>query len=261
MPEIIRDTSITETNTVNLPAKVVVSLRAGFVLALANILCVGILSWAWIRAKAAPKEISVTGSAKKAIQSDLIVWRARIVTSNASLAAGYDELKVAADKTLAFLKKEGVLDGEMIVSSITPKKHFLKDEKGNNSDKVSSFELTQTVEISSRKVKHVADVARRITALIKDGVMLESESPSFLYTKMSDLKIEMLAEATRDARIRAQQIASNSGARLGAVREARMGVMQINAIHTDEVTSYGVNDTSSYDKEITAVVSAKFFLE
>jgi|ERR1041384_5253644 hypothetical protein len=89
---------------------------------------------------------------------------------------------------------------------------------------------------------------------------LESEAPKYLYTKLGDLKIAMLAEATSDAAARAQQIASNSRAKLGPIRDARMGVMQINAIHSNDVSGYGNNDTTSLEKEITAVVSARFEL-
>ena len=91
--------------------------------------------------------------------------------------------------------------------------------------------------------------------------MLESEPPRYLYTKLADLKIEMLAEATRDATARARQIADNSGAKLGAIREARMGVMQINPVHSTAVSDSGNNDTSSLQKEITAVVTARFALD
>lgn len=91
--------------------------------------------------------------------------------------------------------------------------------------------------------------------------MLDSAPARYLYTKLADLKVNMLAEATKDATSRAQQIAGNSGASLGPVREARMGVMQINPIHSNSVSDSGNNDTSSYEKEITAVVSAKFALK
>ena len=70
----------------------------------------------------------------------------------------------------------------------------------------------------------------------------------------------MLADATKDATARAQQIASNSNARLGAVIDAKMGVMQINAIQSNDVSGSGVNDTTSLDKEISAVVTARFGL-
>ncbi|MGB7158210.1 MAG: SIMPL domain-containing protein [Tepidisphaeraceae bacterium] len=245
----------------NLPAKVIVSLRAGAVLAVANILCVAILAWAYTSAKSDPKVISVTGSAKRTIQSDLIVWEAKISINDPDLKHGYDELKAATDKAVVFVKARKVTDAELNLSSIWTKKNYARDEKGNNTDKVTSYDLIQTVEITSTDVTKVSEIARRATELIKEGVMLESAPAKYLYTKLADLKVSILAEATKDATTRAQQIAGNSGAKLGTIREARMGVMQINPLHSNAVSDSGNNDTSSYEKEITAIVSARFGLE
>jgi hypothetical protein len=246
---------------IKLPAKVVVSLRAGAMLAVANVLCVIILAWAWMHVKGEAKVISVTGSARKVIQSDLIVWEGKVSVSNPDLQKGYDALKTSVDRTLAYLKQQGVPESATSVSAIWMKKNYGRDEKGNPTDKISSYELIQTVSVSSTNVQQVADVSRKITGLIKEGVVVESEPPQYLYTKLADVKITMLAEATKDATARAQQIASNSNAALGAIRDARMGVMQINPVHSNAVSDSGNNDTSSYEKEITAIVSARFELE
>ena len=247
--------------SLTLPARVIVSLRAGFVLAVANVVCVVILSWAWVNVRTEAKTITVTGSAKKAIQSDLIVWSGRVSAGDADLPKAYDALKAAVDKTLAYLKKQNVAEKDITVSSITTAKHYVKDKEGRDTDKISSFELAQTIEVTSIDVTHVADVARRITELIKEGVLLESAPPSYVYTKLADLKITMLAEATKDATTRADQIARHSGAKLAQIREARMGVMQINPIHSQDVSDAGNSDISSFEKEITAVVHARFALE
>lgn len=242
----------------SLPARVVVSLRAGAVLAIANIVCVAILSFAWIHAKAEPKALSVTGSARKAIQSDLIVWSAHVSADDPQLAAAYDALLQSRDKTLNYLKAQGIPDGAIKVGSIQTQARHERDARGNELDKITAYSLSQDIEVTSADVARVAAAARTITDLIKEGVLLESQPPRYLYTKLADLKIAMLADATKDATSRAQQIAVNSNARLGPIIDAKMGVMQINALHSDEVSGAGVNDTSSYDKEITAIVSARF---
>jgi hypothetical protein len=255
------DRSATSERQIPLTAKIVVSLKAGALLAAANIVCVLIFSWAWVHVKAEPKMLSVTGSAKRQITSDLIVWRAKVSVIEPDLVAAYAKLKRGMDQTLSYLKQQGVPESQVTVSSIGTWKRRERDAKGNETEKIVSYELWQTVQVSSSEVAQVAEVGRKITSLIEAGIMLESEEPKYLYTKMADLKVVMLAEATKDAAVRAQQIAGNSGAKLGPIAEARMGVMQINAVHDDEVSGAGVNDTSSLDKEITAVVSAKFALE
>lgn len=247
--------------TISLPSRVIVSLRAGAVLALANILCAAILTWGWVHAKAEAKAISVTGSAKKTIQSDLIVWTARVNASDPDLVKAYEALRGSSDKVLAYLKAQGISDGQVTVSSVGTIKRHAKDQKGNDTEKVVMYELYQEVTISSGEVKKVADVARKITTLIKDGVMLDSQSPRYIYTKLADLKIDMLAQATKDATTRAKQIAANSGSDLGPVIDAKMGVMQINPVNGNEVSSLGNSDQSSLEKDITAVVTARFALK
>jgi hypothetical protein len=70
--------------------------------------------------------------------------------------------------------------------------------------------------------------------------------------------INLLAEATKDATLRAEQIVNNANGRLGKLVEARMGVMQINPKGVTATSFEGVNDTTSYEKEITAIVNVKF---
>lgn len=245
---------------VSLPARVVVSLRAGAVLAIANIVCVLIFSWAWVDVRTDPKSITVTGSAKKSLRSDLIVWTARVSAADEKLEAVYDALKQSVGETVAFLRARQIAPEQIKVGSIETHKQHPRDAQGHELDKIIGYELVEAIEVSSGDVERISDAARSVTELMKEGVLLESDPPKYLYTKLADLKITMLAEATKDATARAQQIASNSGAALGPVIDAKMGVMLINAIHSNDVSGSGVNDTTSLEKEISAVVTARFAL-
>lgn len=247
-----------EARSVGLPAKVIVSLRAGFVLALANVVCVGILAYAWTKTHRVEKSIQVTGSAKKVIVSDLIVWTAKVSNADPDLGKAYVKLEASVAKARGYLKARGIADSAVRVSSVSTARQFKRDVKGNVTDEVSQYVLEQDLTVSSEEVAKVAETARSVTELIREGVMIESVSPRYFYTKLADLKVAMLAEATKDAAVRAEKIASNSGAVLGTVSEARMGVMQINARYDDETSGGGVNDTSSLEKEITGIVTASF---
>jgi hypothetical protein len=77
-------------------------------------------------------------------------------------------------------------------------------------------------------------------------------------TKLSELKVTMQAEAARDARARAEQIARSSGCRLGPLRFARMNVPQITPLYSDREWDGGIDDTSALDKRITAIVVAGY---
>ncbi len=271
-------------DSVNKPGRMIVSLQVGgFFFALANVICVAILAWTYLSVKLEPKTIEVKGSAKKGIESDLITWSATITAKDADLTKAYDKLKGDADRVAAFLKEKGVPEGEVTFSQISTTKTFVKREvvqpapnaslglvppSANNTpvvqwvdtDEVKAYVLTQTVTVESTDMKRVPQVSREVTSLIKDGVEIDSGTPSYLYTKLSELKIDMLAEATKDSTTRAMQIVNNANGRLGRLVEAKMGVMQINPKGSSTTSAEGVNDTTSYGKEITAIVSATFEL-
>jgi uncharacterized protein len=251
----------------SLPEKIVVTLRAGGAFfAIANVVCVAILAWSYVAVKMEPKTLSVTGSARKAIVSDLVTWSGTITASHEDLVKAYDALKAAADKARAFLIANGIPESDITLSAISTARHFKKEILNAppapptviTTEKVESYSLSQTISISSSDMTKVPGVARSITSLIKEGVEIDSESPRYLYTKLSELKINMLADATKDATTRAEQIVNNANGRLGKLVEARMGVMQINPKGVTATSAEGMNDTSSYEKEITAIVSARF---
>jgi hypothetical protein len=104
-------------------------------------------------------------------------------------------------------------------------------------------------------------LSREASELINQGIDFNSNPPEFLYTKIADLKVEMIGLASQDAKIRAEQMAKSTGNEVGEVRSSKMGVIQINAKNSTDVSDYGINDTSSLEKTIRAVVSMSFSIE
>lgn len=215
-----------------------------------------------VQIKSQDQTISVTGSAKRRLRSDLVIWSGSVTTRAPEVAAAYKQLAVNVPRVTDYLLKKGVAKGELVVSSISTKRILAHDKEGNEiPGSVTSYEMVQTLEVRSHEVDKITQISREVTELINDGVMLESDSPQYLYTKLGDLKIQMLAEAAKDAKIRADQIAASTGSHIGKLRSARMGVMQVNAADASEISDTGVNDTSSIDKDIMAVVTSSFALE
>ncbi len=242
-----------------LPARVVVTFKAGIMFALANIICVVIAVLAYTHVHRAVNTIDVTGSAERQIVSNLIIWQATVAAQSPQLKTAYDQLSAAMNATKAFLIKGGIPAAKLKLDAITINKHYQRDAKGHKTDVVSSYSLSQDITVTSHDVRHIARVGRRVTDLIQQGIQV-SAAPQYIYTKLADLKISMLAAATQDARTRAAQIAANSRAKLGKIVYARMGVLQINPVYSTSVSSQGNDDTTSYRKTIMAVVHAQFRL-
>ena len=126
---------------------------------------------------------------------------------------------------------------------------------------VRSYAASQTIDIQSSDVELIKSISLEISSLVERGVSFQVNQPEFYNTKVGDIKIEIQAEAAKDAMIRGQRIAQATGRKLGTLKSARMGVLQITPENSNMTSDYGVNDISSIRKEITAVVNANFEID
>lgn len=233
-------------------------LNGGVALAIGLVISSVILGYSYQSKKVGIENVEVTGSAKKRIKSDLVTWSAGLAYQDPQVSAAYSRLSEDIPKVKQYLIKQGVDEKEITISAISTTTLYRSDIRGNRTSEISGYTLRQRVRIRSKKVDLVAKIARESTELINEGILVESDSPQYYFTGLSKLKVEMLGEAARNARIRAEKIASNTGSSIGTIRSARMGVMQITAADSTEVSDYGINDTSTIDKDVTAVVKVKF---
>lgn len=150
---------------------------------------------------------------------------------------------------------------DLIFSSISTQTIYEMLPNGVYSTKVDSYKLSQSIQITSKEVDKITELSRKSTELINSGVQFESMPPQYYYTKLADLKIQMLSLATEDAVRRAKQIAKSTGSSVERLKSASMGVFQITPLYSTEVSDYGINDTTSIDKEITAVVNCEFIIK
>ena len=227
-------------------------------LALALVLAAVIGAGAFRAAKRAGDQIEVTGSAKKQIRSDYAVLRLSVSAQDASLQGAYAALTGNANQVRGFLRQSGVADSLVTERPIETENLYRVSESGMTTGELVGYRLTQRWEVRSADVNGITTLSQRATGLINQGVPLQSGSPEYLYTKLNEVRTQMLAEATEDAKRRAESIAKSAGADIGAVRSARMGVFQITPRNSTEVSDYGINDTSSLEKDITAVVRVTF---
>jgi hypothetical protein len=205
--------------------------------------------------------INVTGMGSRDFESDLIVWSGNFNRQTMDLAQAYALLNEDKSKIESYLASKAVPAEEIVFSSVDISREFeyYYDNDGNQHSRFSGYRLTQRVDIESKEVAKIEKVAREITELINMGVEFYSYAPSYYYTQLADLKIEMIASATEDARIRAEQIAGQAGARLGDLRNAQMGIFQIIGQNSNEDYSWGgAFNTSSKMKTATITMKLEF---
>jgi len=234
---------------------------AAVVLALGLIFASAIGGWAFVKGKRSDQSVTVTGSARKRIKSDLVIWRAGVSYQSPVLADAYRSLSENVPRVKAYMISKGIAENQITISAISSQTLHAKTAEGEDSGQITGYSLRQELEVRSNDVDKIAKIAREATELINQNILIESMPPEYHYTKLGDLKIEMLSEAAKDAKVRAQQIAQSTGSSIGSVRSARMGVLQITPADSNDVSDSGMNDTSSLDKDITAVVNIAFSID
>ena len=227
----------------------------------AIIIAAMVLGNAYVKRANPPQVISVTGLGTQNFTSDLIVWEARFVAFNAELKTAFEQLNKDKDMVRKYLVAKGISSDSIIFNSVQTLEQ--RDNKYDNGNYVGSifrgYELSQSVQIESTDVSKVEQISREITELLNQGVQLTSVPPRYYYTRLADLKIEMISKATEDARIRAEKIAENSGGQLGELQSAKMGVFQITGQNSDETYSWGgAYNTASKNKTASITMRLEY---
>src|SRR5688572_3275433 len=236
-------------------------LNGGIALALGLVMSSLIFGWFYANKQKGDEAVTVTGSAKRRITSDLVVWTAGSSAQATGLTEAYGQLSQSIPRIKEYLLGKGIPESQMTVSSITTTPQKRRDNEGNETSEVVGYILSQEIEVRSNDVAKIGQIAREATELINQGILIESQAPKYYYTQIGDLKIEMLGEAAKDAKERAQRIALSTGNTIGSVRSAKMGVLQITAADSTDVSDYGVYDTSTIEKDMTAVVNVSFAVD
>lgn len=202
--------------------------------------------------------ISVTGLGNANFTSDLIVWEGSFSNTNLNLKEAYYGLEQDKKVILEYLISKGVKKNEIVFKAVQSRKDT-KPKYVNGKyagEDFLGYILTQSLQIDSKNVDGVEKISREITELLNKGIQFYSQPPRYYYSKLADLKVEMISKATADARARAEKIAENSGGKLGDLISAKMGIFQITGQNSKENYSWG-GTFNTASKEKTASITMK----
>jgi uncharacterized protein len=229
------------------------------IFAVAIIIAAIVLGHAYTNRNRPEGSISVTGLGEKDFVSDLVVWEGNYTKENKNLKQAYSDLAKDKKTIEEYLNSKGIDAKSIVFNSVqtqqNTKKNYTPDGKFIG-EEFAGYVLSQSIQITSKEVEKVENLSRQITELLNKGIQFYSDPPRYYYTKLADLKIEMISKATEDARIRAGNIAEKSGSKLGKLTSAQMGIFQITGQNSNEEYSWGGTFNTS-SKEKTASITMK----
>jgi uncharacterized protein len=224
-----------------------------------------ILGQSYIHRNKTTNTISVTGLGKKDFTSDLVVWSGFFSKKSFNLKEAYTALDQDREQLRKYLIAKGIDPKAIVFSAVNIGKDFDSKFDANTQQTTNTFtgyNLTQNLNIESKDVEKIEKISREITEVINSGVEFYSNMPEYYYTKLAELKQEMIAEGTKDAKERAEKIAENAGATLGNLKKANQGVFQITGQNSSEVyASGGAFNTTSKNKTATVTIKLDYGID
>jgi len=188
------------------------------------------LSDAAIRFKQFERSVTVKGLAEREYPADVVIWPIQYTVASNDLEQLYAELDRQAESIHAFLLLGGIEPEEISNSapSITDKS---AQQYGNGSSAQFRYTAQRTVTVYSSDIERVRAAMAGLSQLGRQGIVLSGNEyqsrPEYLFTRLNEIKPEMIEEATRNAREVAQKFATDSDSRLGKIRKASQGQFSI----------------------------------
>jgi hypothetical protein len=231
-------------------------LNSRFLVGLGIVLATIIGAYTFYQVRSFDNTLTVTGSTSKAVTSDHVRWVgsiSRIVTLD-TLKTGYASMATDLSLVQSFLKDKNIPADQIVTSTISMDQNY-------DQSSIKTYTLHQTIEVNSSDVNGITEIAKNINPIIEKGVIFSTQSLEYTYTKLPEERVAMLADAVKDAKARASQLAQSSGKSVGQLKSASSGVVQVMSANSLDISDYGSYDTSKIEKNIMITVKASFTLK
>src|SRR5688572_32740669 len=227
----------------------------------ALLLAIGLAAGGWfvghglLVARASDRYVTVKGLAEREVAADLALWPIVFTVTADDLVSLQERVEASQAKIVAFLDQQAFDAGERSVGAprITDREAqgFMREAGGA---RIERYVAEATVTVRTGRIESAREAMARSGELVKQGVALIRSyeyDTQYLFTALEEIKPEMIAEATQDARNAAQQFAEDSGSKVGAIRSAQQGYFSIE----------DRDRFSPEQKQVRVVTTIEYFLE
>lgn len=210
----------------------------------------------FVNSRKAETSLRVVGYSSKLFESDMVKWNLTMqkTTPIAALQTAYTAMSRDVEAFKEYLITSGIKAEDISIQPVTSSPIY--EEYGT----IRSYSLNQSVFLVSTDLDKVEGLALNPDFFAQRGILIQASNLQYLYTKLPELKKQLLSEATKDAVDRATEISGAAGVKLGKMREARAGVFQITEPYSTDVSDYGIYNTGTKRKSISVTLSSVFTL-
>ena len=202
--------------------------------------------------------VTVKGLAEQDVVADLAIWEIKYVATGNDLIETKNNLEKQTDIILAFLHDNNFSDSEIELGGMETNDLMANPYRGNEAV-TSRFILTKSMTVRSNQVYNVAETYTKTGDLINSGIVFENQygTPiSYIFTKLNDIKPQMLELATKNAHQAALEFAKSSDSKVGKIHSANQGVFSI--LPRDNANA---SESQQINKKVRVVATVEYFLE
>jgi hypothetical protein len=209
----------------------------------------------FFQGRASERFVTVKGVAERDVKADIALWPLRFVATHDDLSVARAEIKQSYGSILSFLERQGIDPSKAQLQRLEVTDRLADPYRSGNMQ--SRYIITQTLMVRSRLPEQIFSAVQAVGELVDAGVILSNTGgATYLFTRLSDIKPEMIAEATAKARRAAEQFARDSDSRLGGIRRARQGVFVIRP----RDRAPGIMEANQLDKTVRVVSTIEYYL-
>ena len=201
--------------------------------------------------------ITVTGSAKTTATADNAVWVLNVSLSSPTVATAVKKVDADVAALSQYLTKGGIpVDGLTLGAVAT----FANEEfvNGNTTGRILSYRATREVTVRSTDVQLISKLSQGIGTLLATGINANNYGPQYYISNLPELRPQLMAEAMKDAKVRAEALTKAVGGNIGSLVNVKAGPIQITTPDSTMTADYGAYDTTTIEKTVTATVSVTF---
>jgi len=201
--------------------------------------------------------ITVTGSAKTSATADNVVWTLNVSLTRPTVAEAVTKVGNDVASVSKYLTDGGIPADALTLGSVST---YANEQwvNGNNTGKILNYRASRDVVVRSKDVQLVSKLSQGIGTILQQGVTVNNYGPQYYLSTLPKLRPQLLEEAMKDAKIRAEAITKAVGGKVGSVQSVRSGVFQVTTPDSTMTQDTGAYDTSSIEKTVTSTVSVTF---
>ena len=248
--------------------------RKGELVALGVLLALGLIAGGWLQGaqikatKLSDRYVSVKGLVERTVKSDLAIWPISYKEAGDELPAVYGKTESDKKAILEFLDQQGIKTSEIELGVVRVVDNQA-NEYGGGTRAARRYIVEQEITVRTSRVDQVAAAAQKTMQLLQKGIVLSgnpNQGLAYKFTGLNSIKPDMITEATRNARAAADRFASDSGSKVGSIRQANQGVFSI--LPADQGSDPGESGEtggntgdSSLMKTVRIVTSVQYYLD